>query len=654
MKIIEIKKLNKTYSLGKLDIPVLRDIDLEIMQGEFIAIMGHSGSGKSTLLNILGLLDKPSEGYYKLAGIEISKYSDNELAVLRNRCLGFIFQQFNLLPKLTILENVALPIIYSNTKDESEHENPEKLLGMVGLSDRTNHHPNEISGGQQQRVAIARSLINKPLIIFADEPTGNLDTKSAKEIMDVLKSLNDKGITIVMVTHEPELTAYATRTIKMKDGLAVFDENLDQKKSGSINQHPKIFNHKFFSFSRIKNYFLEGTRSILGNKMRSILSILGVMIGIASLIAMMAVGTGAKKSIEREFAILGRNRLTVHPNTSARGGISGEDNKDIQLRNDDIKDIERNVPGIQAVTGFLYGRGQIVANGENYNTELMGVSINYFELNNTYPHVGRAFTETENMEREKLAILGRTVVKKIYGNENFNPVGKYVKINRIDFHVIGVFPAKGMIWEQDIDDKIVIPLNTAMYRVFGNKNLNFISMQRKDNIDMQTVSDAVIKRLLFTHRMSAEKKEALSVYDWAEYQKAQISSTRTFSYLFGAIALISLLVGGVGIMNIMFTSVSERTKEIGLRKAIGANNMDILFQFIIESVFICCIGGIVGILLGSGVAIIIGRFASWKTYITPFSIEIAFCFSCFIGIIFSIWPARRAALLNPIDALRYD
>ncbi|MDR3071090.1 MAG: ABC transporter ATP-binding protein, partial [Endomicrobium sp.] len=269
MKVIELKNLKKTYHLEKLDVPVLHGINLEIMQGEFVAVMGHSGSGKSTLLNILGLLDKPSEGSYKLAGIEVSKYSDNELAALRNHYLGFVFQQFNLLPKLTILENVAIPAMYSNSKYEKEHEDPLKLLDMVGLTERINHRPSEISGGQQQRVAIARSLINKPLIIFADEPTGNLDTKSAKEIIKILKDLNTAGITIVMVTHEPELTAYATRTIKVQDGVIVSDERTSDKYNDSADQSKQEFQHKSFSLSRIKDYFVQALRSLIGNKVRS-------------------------------------------------------------------------------------------------------------------------------------------------------------------------------------------------------------------------------------------------------------------------------------------------------------------------------------------------------------------------------------------------
>ncbi len=654
MKVIELKGLKKTYHLEKLDVPVLHGIDLDIVQGEFVAIMGPSGSGKSTLLNILGLLDKPSEGSFKLAGIEISKYSDDELAALRNHYLGFIFQQFNLLSKLTALENVSLPVIYANSKDEKHHEDPKKLLNLVGLSDRMDHRPNELSGGQQQRVAIARSLINKPLIIFADEPTGNLDTKSTKEIIQILKDLNDSGITIVMVTHEPELTAYATRTIKVKDGLIISDEKSKEDTNGKKQRQAQTFKHKAFSFSRIKDYFVQASRALVGNKMRSVLSILGVMIGVASLISMLAVGTGAQKAIQDQVSSLGSNLLMVMPGASQRGGISSESGARMRFYHDDIDDLKKNVSGISGITGYANGRAQVVANGKNYNTRLEGVSVDYAEMRNSQPSSGRFFTEKENLEKKRVVLLGKTVVKEIYGNTEFNPIGEYIKINRLDFQVIGVLPAKGSSGFRDEDDKITIPLNTSMYRVIGTDYLNSMDVQVKDNADMQEVIDGITQRLLFTHRFKPSDVDAVRVRNMAEIQETMSSMASAFSLLLGSIAFISLLVGGIGIMNIMFVSVSERTKEIGLRKAIGANNADILFQFIIESIFVCCAGGVIGIMFGAGVSMVISKVAGWTTSITPFSVGLAFCFSAVTGLVFGVWPARKASLLNPIDALRHD
>ncbi|MDR1941817.1 MAG: ABC transporter permease [Endomicrobium sp.] len=654
MNVIELKGIKKTYHLEKLDVPVLHGIDLTIQQGEFVAIMGHSGSGKSTLLNILGLLDKPSEGSFKLAGIEVSKYSDDELASLRNHYLGFIFQQFHLLSKLTALENVQLPAIYSNSKDEQNHQDPEKLLNLVGLSDRITHRPNEMSGGQQQRVAIARALINKPLIIFADEPTGNLDSNSTKEIIGILKDLNASGITVVMVTHEPELTAYASRTIRVQDGLIISDEkNADAAEIKEISG-AKDFKHKAFSFSRIKDYFLQAWRSLAGNKMRSALSILGVMIGVASLISMLAVGTGAQKAIEDQVAGLGSNLLSVSPGASQRGGISSETGARMRLIPEDIADLRKNVRGISKISGYANGRAQIVANGKNYNTRIEGVSVDYADMRTSNPSSGRFFTELENSNKQRVALLGKTVIKEIWGDSTFNPIGEYVKINRIDFQIIGVLPEKGSNGFRDEDDKIIIPLNTAMYRVIGTQYLNNMDVQVQDDADMNEVADNITQRLLFTHRMPASSLDAVRVRNMAEIQETMNSMANAFSLLLGSIAFISLLVGGIGIMNIMFVSVSERTKEIGLRKAIGANNADILFQFIIESVFVCCAGGIIGIIFGSAISIVISKIAGWTTAVTLSSIVLAFGFSAVTGLLFGVWPARKASLLNPIEALRHD
>lgn len=656
MKVIELKKIKKTYHLEKINVPVLHGINLDILQGEFVVIMGPSGSGKSTLLNILGLLDKPSSGSFKLSGTEISKYSDDELAALRNHYLGFIFQQFNLLPKLTAKENVALPTIYANSKDSQEAADPQKLLELVGLKDRVEHRPNELSGGQQQRVAIARSLINKPLIIFADEPTGNLDTKSTKEIIKILKDLNDSGITIVMVTHEPELAAYATRIIKLKDGLIIEDEKkADVGDKSKIIQDKQIFKHKPFSLFRAKDYFIQAFRSLISNKMRSILSVLGVMIGVASLISMLAVGTGAQKAIEDQVASMGSNLLMVHARAVARGGISSSDEGSrLRLFHEDIDDLKKNISGISAITGYANGRVQIVANGNNYNTRLEGVSVDYPNMRNSHPVRGRFFTERENLEKKRVALLGKTVIQELWGSEDFDPIGEYVKINRIDFQIIGVLPTKGSSGWRDEDDKIIIPISTSMNRVTGNDYINNMDVQVAEDADMDEVADAIVQRLLFTHRFPSWQTDAIRVRNMAEMQETMSSMAKAFSLLLGSIAFISLLVGGIGIMNIMFVSVSERTKEIGLRKAIGANNADILFQFIIESVVVCCVGGIAGILFGAGVSIIISKVAGWTTSISSFSVILAFCFSAFTGLVFGVWPARKASLLNPIEALRQD
>jgi macrolide transport system ATP-binding/permease protein len=658
MSIIELNGIEKVYHLGQLDVPVLHGINLTIEQGEFVAIMGHSGSGKSTLLNILGLLDKPSEGSYKLAGIEISAYSDNELASLRNHYLGFVFQQFNLLPKLTVLENVALPTMYSNSKDTECHEDPAKLLEMVGLSERIAHRPSEISGGQQQRVAIARALINKPLVIFADEPTGNLDTKSTEEIIKILKDLNASGITIIMVTHEPELATYATRVVKVQDGLIVSDEKTGSGDAVVLKHQSRQFKYEHFSFARVKDYCVQAFRSLMNNKTRSILSILGVMSGVASLIAMLAVGNGAKKAMEARVASLGSRLLHCFPVHMRRGMVREPASymTMLTMKREDINDLRDNVPGIEGIVGYVVGKGQIAAKGNNHSATVEGVSEDFVKVTNSYPSLGRFFTKEEDILRSKVALIGTTILKEIFGDEYYNPIGEYIKINRLIFQVIGVLPPKGSKGWRDEDDRVVIPLNTAMYRFADSKarKLDYISVQAMSDTDMNKVGEDIKTRLLFTHRLPSDERDRIKVTNMAEIQKAATAVAREFSLRLGSIAFISLLVGGIGIMNIMFVSVSERTKEIGLRKAIGANNADILFQFIIESIFVCGVGGLVGIFFGSGVSFMINKFSERDTVITPISIIIAFGFSVLIGLIFGVWPARKASMLNPIDALRHD
>jgi len=661
MNVIDLKNLNKSYYLLKNKIPILNDINLKIKQGEFVAVMGYSGSGKSTLLNVLGLLDKYSEGSYKLDGSEVLKFSENKLAMLRNCYLGFIFQQFNLLPRLTILENVALPTIYSNLKSPKFYKNPAELLKKLGLGERINHYPNEISGGQQQKVAIARALINQPSIIFADEPTGNLDTKSSKEIMEILKKLNSTGITVIMVTHELEIASYATRTIKIKDGMIAHDKKNVQKTNTplALQLKPIDTRHRAFSLQKIKSYFIEAVKSIKGNKLRSLFSILGVTIGVSSLIVTLAVGKGSQKKIEEQFAKLGmKNVLTIFPGSSKqRTGVFGNKCTSFKLKNEDIYDIKNNVSGIRSVVGYKTAETQIVANNKNCNATLVGVSEDYKNLKNLCLHSGRFFTKSENMDKKKLALLGKSIVKKIYGSTNFNPAGKHVKINRMDFQIIGVLPDKGFVFGTDQGNEVLIPLNTAIYRFFGvvkQNSLNYIDVKVENSKSSQKISGNIIKRLLFTHKIPNSAKDSIEISSWIEFQKFKSSSTKILSLLLGSIAVISLLVGGIGIMNIMMVSISERTKEIGLRKAIGADNKDIMFQFITESVIVCSVGGSIGVSLGVCTSFLLHKFLNLSTCITFFSIELAFCFSIFIGLVFGVLPAKKAAKLNLVDALRFN
>ncbi|MFQ3675994.1 MAG: ABC transporter permease [Endomicrobiia bacterium] len=650
MNIIKLKNISKTYFLGKIKVSALDNINLEISKGDFVAIMGHSGSGKSTLLNLLGLLDKPTSGSYLLLNKEVAYLSDDELSFVRNELFGFVFQNFNLLSRITAEENVALPNIYSTHKTNL---NPIELLKKVGLEERIHHKPTELSGGQQQRVAIARALVNNPIIIFADEPTGNLDSKSAKEIIDLLVELNNSGITVIMVTHEPDLAQVAKRIIKLHDGKIISDERIKPINCCNETQTniKNIQHHKIINYQRIKDYFTQALKSLLSNKTRSVLSILGVLVGVTCLIAMLALGQGAQEEVKKSITNLGSNILMVRPSSVFRGGIALSQGSVTRFTLSDVFEIKK-IPGVTNVTPYLTGNGQVVYKNKNWNTRIVGTTVNYQDIRNSYPPIGRFFTENETIQRSKVAVIGKTVKESLFGDKN--PVGEFIKIRKIDFQVIGVLPEKGQAGWQNLDDQIIIPINTAMYRLLGKDYVDYIDVQVSEEKLMERVALRIKKLIVQLHRLSSDAERSIDIRNMAELQATISSTTKTFSYLLGSIAFVSLLVGGIGIMNIMLVSVTERTREIGLRKAIGANNKDILMQFIIESITICLVGGIMGILSGTIISLGLSKFAGWSTAVTLPSIILAFSFSFIVGFIFGLWPARKASLLNPIEALRYE
>ncbi|MCF7847291.1 MAG: ABC transporter permease [Kiritimatiellales bacterium] len=651
---IKVSDITKVYQMGAVQVHALRGVSLQIKKGEFVAIMGSSGSGKSTLMHILGLLDVPDSGHYQINGQEVRGLSEDARAGLRAREIGFIFQQFNLLARISARDNVALPLIYGNAPGD---KTPDQLLERVGLGDRKSHAPNELSGGQQQRVAIARALVNNPPVIMADEPTGNLDSESAADILQVLQDLHRSGLTVIMVTHDPEVAAAAERIITMKDGQVLSDTkgtertaacrkgNVESRRDGSSSLRRKPFRE----FAAL---LAQASRSLSANKVRTALSMLGVLIGVAAVIAVMALGAGAKVAVEAQISAMGANLLVVQPPRPKSRGVSLGAGIVSRLSASDAGVIQDSIEGVQYACGSVNGNVQVTFDGNNCSTEARGVELAYETIHSMTPQTGRFFSEEECSSRARVAVIGTTVYEALFDGQD--PVGQTIRINRNTFEVVGLLPDKGSSASEDENDQVLIPLSTAMRRVFGEDYVREIEIQVESADYIDSVETAVVDLMNERHRVTDPENNGYETRNMAELQSTMAATSNTLAMLLTSVGGISLLVGGIGIMNIMLVSVTERTREIGIRKAIGARRSDILMQFLVEAVAVSLCGGALGIALGGGFCLGMRQLAGWAVAVQPITLVVALTFSVFIGVVFGLWPARQASLLQPIEALRYE
>jgi macrolide transport system ATP-binding/permease protein len=658
--LIRLVDLSKVYRpQGKQDaslgVRALDHIDLEIQQGEYVSIVGPSGSGKSTMMQILGLLDRPTEGKLYLAGQDVSALSDDELAQLRNQSIGFIFQFFNLLARTSAMDNVALPLIYSRKADPKQRA--KEMLEFVGMKDRLHHAPHQLSGGQQQRVAIARALANEPVLLFADEPTGNISSQQSAEVMAELDALNQAGVTVILVTHEPDVAEHARRMLTMKDGKIVSDKQIKPERiSAKAAEHGDAFTVKPVSPLPSPASILENLRmaliSLSLNKFRTFLTMLGMIIAVMAVIAVTAIGNGMQASTKARLASLGSNLVMLRPGNPNARGLGSAPKFEMQDV-DRLKQLTMIGGPVKQVDPTVSG-GVLVSYGDNdWSTSATGAEPSYASMRNAVPIVGRFFTAQEDQARERVCLLGKTVISNVFP-PNFDPTGSTVQINKVNFKVIGVLPVKGSNGFQDQDDVVVMPVQTAMWRVFGVTTLNSIDIEASDSDQVSACIDEVTQLCRSMRHIRPGMDDDFMIRNMADIQQAQQDIAKTLQETLLVIACVSLIVGGIGIMNIMLVSVKERTKEIGLRKALGARNVEVLFQFLVEALLICLIGGGIGIFFGLTFSLLLNHVGGWLAIISWSTVLVAVLVSAGSGVVFGLWPAWQASKLSPIEALRYE
>ncbi|WP_369432147.1 ABC transporter permease [Aquisphaera insulae] len=746
---IRLETICKEYLRGDVPVPVLKGVSLTIREGEMVALMGASGSGKTTLINLLGFLDRPTRGNYWFEGADVSGLDDIRRAFLRSRRIGFVFQSFNLLPRMSALENVMLPMLYGahGLSSAECRSRAERLLERVGLAGRMDHEPSRLSGGEQQRVAIARALMNQGSLLIADEPTGNLDSRTGEEILALFQELNrQEGLTILLVTHDAGVASHADRTIRVRDGrisedgveetevpagtmvesvpasilapvdveapplrpapflrkTSPADERETAGGSAPTPPRPGLIDEARFLSRTVATSF----RSLRRNAMRSALTTLGIIIGVGSLLAIAEIGQGAWTAIRALLTKTGVDNIVIQAGAASRNGVSLGSGSIKTLTPEDAELIERECPSIDSLAPLVFTRRQVVSGSANWvPATFIGTTPGYLRVREWEDlEEGEPFTDEDVSSSGMVCLLGHTIARELFGKES--PVGREVHVSDVPLRVIGVLARKGAdIIGEDQDDILVAPWTTVKYRIsaaaatgsptkdalhlnpaddltamarryprgqadpFPTQSaiqmLNTPTLQRLSNVDsilvraesteeIPAAMEQIENVLRESHRIKDGEPNDFSVRDFTEVVGAVKGTVGLVAGLLLCVALISLLVGGIGIMNIMLVSVTERYREIGLRMAVGARSSDILRQFLVESVVLCILGGAVGIALGRSASTVVRLLALWPTEPSTLAVIVSVSVSVTIGMIFGYYPAWKASRLDPIEALRFE
>ncbi|GKX58439.1 MacB family efflux pump subunit [Leminorella grimontii] len=650
--LLQLENITRTFPTGEQTVTVLHGINLTIGHGEMVAIVGASGSGKSTLMNILGCLDKPSAGVYRIDGRETNRLLPDELAELRREHFGFIFQRYHLLSALTAAGNVEIPAIYAGTERQKRKARAAELLTRLGLQERINYRPSQLSGGQQQRVSIARALMNGGQIILADEPTGALDTHSGQEVLKILKDLHAQGHTVIIVTHDMQIAEHAERIIELRDGVVISDRSHKAEAEGSTNKSNKEAKHRIKTnngLGALRDRFVEAFKMALlamfSQRLRTFLTMLGIIIGIASVVSVVALGEGSRQKILSDISAMGTSTLEVFP------GKDFGDRKasTIHTLRDTDADALSQQSYVHSVTPSVSSSTTFRVNNQAVTGTVNGVGPQFFDVRGYKMELGKSFSQAGVDALAQEAVIDANTREKLFG-KNSNPIGQVILLGSLPARVIGVAEEQQSGFGSSESLNVWLPHTTVMKRMLGQSYLRSITVRIKDNVDMDVAEQGVTK--LLTQRHGTQD---FFIFNTDSIRQTIEKTTATMTLLVSMIAVISLIVGGIGVMNIMLVSVTERTREIGVRMAVGARGSDIMQQFLIEAVLVCLLGGALGVGLALGIGVIFHQLvSSFSMIYSVTSIVAAFVCSTMIGVVFGFFPARRAARMDPINALERE
>jgi macrolide transport system ATP-binding/permease protein len=640
--LLQIKGLSRLFTAGDEVVTALGGIDLSIEAGEMVAIVGTSGSGKSTLMNILGCLDQPSSGSYTVAGRETAGLLPDELAQLRREHFGFIFQRYHLMGDLSAVANVETPAVYAGIGPQQRRARATALLIRLGLGDRLHHRPSQLSGGQQQRVSIARALMNGGEIILADEPTGALDSKSGETVMSILKELHADGHTIIMVTHDMAVAEHADRIVEIMDGHIIADRRQPHARPAdaarSLRQDEVIGVWQSLQ-RRIAEAFPMALRAMAAHRTRTALTMLGIVIGIAAVVAVVGIGEGSQRRVLQQISELGASTISIYP-----GKDWGDESAAsiVTLVPADLVALSSQ-PYVDSVTPEVSTSGRVRFDNISVNATILGVGQDYFRVNARRLAVGRGFDAEAVATSRQQAVLDANAAHTLFPNQQ-DPTGQVIMVAGVPVTVIGVEVASrsstgGM--------QVYLPYTSVQVRIVGARQLQGITVRVSDSVDTAAAERSIINLLTLRHG-----QKDFFIFNSDQMRKTIQGTSRTMALLISSVAVIALIVGGIGVMNIMLVSVSERTREIGLRMAVGARRGDIMLQFLIEAVTVCIAGAIVGV----GLALLVGATfgqadGEFPMVFSASSIALACVTALLIGLSFGFLPARSAAHLNPVDAL---